>query len=239
MTTLVPNGVTIGTGQWDAYRQQLDLSGYITRVMSYYPMPNNWETGDGLTTAGYRYLRGYRGVDNLWGAGEATGDRRQYNVKIDHHFSANHKANFNVSYERVDSDDVKAGILGQATPDMYSNLNYRRPVVLSGGFTSTLSPSLLNEARFGMRRQGINVIAPWHLAENQAALEAFLPPDVNGINVITNYSGFGLCNPHTGSRPPGSGCLGLTGTQREKTPTYTFSDTVSWTKGSHSFRFNG
>jgi hypothetical protein len=239
MTTLVPNGVTVGAppgagGGWDSYRTQLDTSGYISRVFNFYPLPNNYEIGDGLNTAGYRYLRAYRGVDNLWGAGEATGDRRQINVKIDHNFTSNHKANVNVSYEWVDSDDVLAQL-----PGTFSNLNYRRPMVISGGFTSTLSPTLLNEARIGLRRQGINVIAPWHRPVYEGEIDAFLPPPVNGIPVIPNFLSQGMCNPHTGSRPPGSNCLGLTGTSREETPTYTFSDTLSWSRGSHAFRFNG
>jgi hypothetical protein len=233
MTTLVPNGVTPGSGQWDQYRQQFDQSGYISRVMAFYPMPNNFEVGDGLNTAGYRYLRGFRGVDNLWGAGEATGDREQINVKVDHNFSANHKANVNVSYEMVDSDDVYRSL-----PGTFPNLNKRRPLVISGGFTSTLSTTLLNEARFGMRRQGINVIAPWHQEEFDADIRALMPPDVNGFRVITDFAPLGFCNPHSGSRPPGAGCL-FTGTQYELTPTYTVSDTLSWTKGAHAFRFNG
>jgi hypothetical protein len=234
MTTLVPNGVTPGTG-WDPYRQQLDASGYISRVLGFYPTPNNYEVGDGLNTAGYRYLRKYRGTDNLFGSGEATGDREQINVKIDHNFTANHKANVNVSYEMVDSDDVFSSL-----PGTFANVNTRRPLVISAGFTSTLSSSLLNEARFGMRRQGINVIAPWHREEFDSEIRALLPPDVNGYRVITDFPGgaFNLCNPHSGSRPPGAFCS-FTGTSYEKTPTWTFSDTLSWTHGAHSFRFNG
>jgi carboxypeptidase family protein len=238
-TTLVPNGVTVGAspgagGGWDRYRQQLDASGYIRRAMAFFPAPNNYETGDGLNTAGYRYLRPFRGVDNLFGSGEATGDRIQYNVKIDHNFTSNHKANVNLSYERVDSDDVLANL-----PGAFSNLNYRRPIVLSSGFTSTLSPTLLNEARFGIRINNLNVVAPWHRPVYDEELKALLPADVNGFRVIPTFIPLGLCNPHSGARPPGSGCIGLTGTSYEHSPTYTFSNTVSWTHGAHSFRFNG
>jgi hypothetical protein len=70
------------------------------------PLPNNYETGDGLNTAGFRWLRHFSGLDNLWGVGEATGNRKQINVKIDHNLTNNHKANVNVTYERVSSDDV-------------------------------------------------------------------------------------------------------------------------------------
>jgi hypothetical protein len=244
-TTLVPNGVTPGGtpgagGGWDRNRGQLDTSGYINRAMAFYPLPNNFETGDGLNTAGYRFLRQYRGVDNLFGSGEATGDREQYNVKIDHNFTSNHKANLNISYELVDSDDVY-----QSLPGTFSNLNYRRPIVVSGGFTSTLSSTLLNEARFGVRRQGINVVAPWHRPEYEEQINALMPPDVGGFRVITDFANFfpansggTLCNPHSGGRPPGSGCL-FTGTSYENTPSFTYSDTLSWTHGTHSFRFNG
>ena len=73
--------------------------------MAYCPLPNNYEIGDGLNTAGFRWLRRPKGIDNLFGSGEATGDRKQINVKIDHNFTSYHKANVNVSYERVLSDD--------------------------------------------------------------------------------------------------------------------------------------
>src|SRR5687768_3371027 len=115
---------------------------------------------------------------------------------------------------------------------MFSNVNFRRPQVLSAGFTSTLSSTLLNEARFGMRRQGTNVVAPWDRddSEIQAALEQLLPPDLNGFPVIPTLREFNFCVPYVGSRP-GGGCGEATDTAIDKTPTYTFSDTLSWTRG--------
>ncbi|HET9218992.1 MAG TPA: hypothetical protein VFR18_18555, partial [Terriglobia bacterium] len=249
-TTLVPNGVSVtGTpgadGGWDQNRRQLDPSGYISRHMAYIPLPNNYEVGDGLNTAGFRWLRRSRGIDNLFGSGEATGERKQFNVKIDHNFTNNHRANVNWSYERVVSDDVF-----HAFPDTFSNSNFRRPLVITAGFTSTLSPSLLNEARFGYRLQDLNVIAPMALPEHDAALAALFPPPVNGIEVMP-FFGFinpagNPCPPHYGARPPTNapapndaiGC-NIAPTSRGKTPTWTFSDTISWTRGTHAFRFNG
>jgi hypothetical protein len=250
-TTLVPNGVSttapVGSGSaaWDPFRRQLDLSGYVTRHLAYIPLPNNYEVGDGLNTAGFRWLRHSRGIDNLFGSGEATGLRKQFNVKIDHNFTANHKANVNWSYERVISDDVF-----QAFPTSFSNSNFRRPLVVTGGLVSTLSSTLLNEARFGYRLQDLNVIAPMALPEYQDELAALFPAPVNGIRVVP-FFGFispgGIpCPPHYGSRPPtnaplpgvAAGC-NIAPTSRGKTPTTTFSDTVSWTRGGHALRFNG
>ncbi len=58
------------------------------------PQPNDFSntvaTIDGVNTASYRCLRGYRGLDNLWSVGEGTGNRKQINVKIDHNFSQKH-----------------------------------------------------------------------------------------------------------------------------------------------------
>jgi hypothetical protein len=240
--TLVPNGVTItapgtpiaadGSNGWDLYRKQFETTGFLGRQLGFVPLPNNYEAGDGLNTAGYRVLRGFKGLDNLFGVGEGTGDRFQYNVKVDHNFSANHKANVNWTYERVTSDDVAA-----TYPGTFGNTNFRRPMVLSAGFTSTLSPTLLNEARFGMRRSGTNVVAPWD-GPQEDEVRAILPADLNGFPVIPDMRQFGTCNPYFGARPPNVGC-GPTDTAVDITPTYTYSDTLSWTKGVHAFKFGG
>jgi hypothetical protein len=238
-TTLDPNGAGAG---WDPFRTQIDTTGYIGRTLGYMPLPNNYETGDGLNTAGFRWLRHFEGLDNLWGVGEATGNRKQINVKLDHNITENHKANVNVTYERVSSDDVL-----EAWPDTFSNQNYRRPLVITAGFTSTLSSSILNEARFGLRKTGTNVVAPWDISDNQSALTQYLPPQVQGFLVMPRFQhGFPFCYPHSGVRPPGGCGLGfggnsaaVTNTAVDSTPVYTYADTLSWTRGNHAFKFGG
>src|SRR5205814_8818587 len=42
------------TGTWDPYRTKIDSTGYVTKQMQYMPPSNNYETGDGLNTAGFR-----------------------------------------------------------------------------------------------------------------------------------------------------------------------------------------
>jgi hypothetical protein len=255
-TTLVPNGVSLtaapGSGAgvpYDAFRRQLDPSGFIAKMMAlqYSPLPNNWEVGDGLNTAGYRILRHFTGLDNLFGSGEATGNRKQYNVKIDHNFNARHKGNVNFTYERTVSDDVLAPL-----PAGMSDSNFRHPIVISAGFVSTLSPTLLNEARFGYRLQDLNVISPIELPQYQNQLKALLPSPINGIKILP-FFGFGQfpanvpCPAYYGSRPgassplPGtaSGACNIAPTSKGKTPTWTYADTVSWTHKNHSVRFSG
>jgi hypothetical protein len=87
------------TSGWDPFRTQYDTTGFISRNQSYVPLPNNYEIGDGLNTAGFRWLRHNTGLDNLFSIGEDTGIRKQINVKIDQNFNSKNKANFNISYE--------------------------------------------------------------------------------------------------------------------------------------------
>jgi hypothetical protein len=193
-----------------------------------------------LNTAAYRYLRGFRGLDNLFSVGEATGDRRQINGRVDHNFNQNHKGNFNFSYERVSSDDVLA-----ALPGTWSNENFHRPIVTNAGFVSTLSASLVNEAKFGFRQTGTNVVAPWDREVNQESINKYLPAEVNGFRILPDITAtLGLCSPITGARPPGNcapapGNLGggaITATATDKSPLWTYGDTLSWTKGKHAFK---
>jgi hypothetical protein len=88
-----------------------------------------------------------------------------------------------------------------------------------------------------MRRQGTNVVAPWD-GPQEDEVRALLPADINGFPVIPDMRAFGTCNPYFGARPPGAGC-GPTDTAVDLTPTYTYSDTLSWTKGAHALKFGG
>jgi hypothetical protein len=235
-------------GSWDQYRRAMDSTGLIGRTIALMPMPNDFTnangaltTVDGLNIASYRYVRRFRGLDNLFSVGEATGDRRQYNGRVDHNFNSQHKANFNFSYERVSSDDVVEGL-----PNTWSNRNFHRPIVLNAGVVSTLSSSLVNEAKFGYRRTGTNVVAPWDLDENQATINQYLPANINGFRVLPDIvGGIGLCNPITGARPPGNcfqaGAAGnnITITSTDKSPLWTYGDTLSWTKSKHTFKVGG
>ena len=142
---------------WDQFRTHMDTTGMIARTNALFPTPNDFNfqnnqnlfggaTIDGLNTASYRYLRGFRGLDNLFSVGEATGDRKQINLRIDHNFNQKHRAYFNYSYERTNSDDTLA-----ALPGTWSNQNFHHPTTFTANFVSTISSSIVNEARFGYR----------------------------------------------------------------------------------------
>src|SRR5262245_25399937 len=241
------NGTVRGTG--DPSRLGPDTAGLISRTLALMRLPNDYPNAnnaltvvDGLNIASYRYVRRFRGLDNLFSVGEATGDRYQYNGRIDHNFNGQNKVNFNFSYERVSSDDVVEGL-----PKTWNNENFHRPIVLNANWVSTISASIVNEARFGYRKTGTNVVAPWDREVNKETINQYLPARVNGFRVLPNIwnapvgqTAIGVCSPISGARPPGN-CTGgaITTTATDKTPLWTYSDSVSWSKGKHTFKFGG
>src|SRR5262245_53620166 len=77
----------------DPFRPGLDSSGWTQRLLGLMPPANDFTVGDGLNTAGHRWVRRVEGQDTSVGDGADT-NRNQYNARIDHNFNSNHKASF-------------------------------------------------------------------------------------------------------------------------------------------------
>jgi hypothetical protein len=167
---------------WDPNRPVRDPSGFIDYFLTTTYPTNNYERGDGLNTAGYKYPRTLKGADNRFGVGEDT-YRKQINVRIDHILTNEHRIHGSWSYERDDADNNFF-----QTPDGYGGHNFRKPMVLTANLTSTLRPNILNEFRFGMSRTGTNGSAAYNN-----------PQDNTGEKVRELYLG------HGDDRRPGSG----------------------------------
>jgi hypothetical protein len=240
-TTLVPTGVTTTR---DPFRTRIDPTGYISNFIEMMPKPNNYEIGDGLNTAGSRWSRTLSGVDNLFGVGEDT-YRKQINLRMDHYFNNRYSINGSWSFEDSWADDNFKN-----WPNGYGGKAVRQPQVLTIGFPTVISSSLLNEARFGMSRTGSNIFSPYDNpdtgAELQQLLLSLLPgtamPVVvgpgDGIMAFSNDAFPQLSDPGQGSNfYGGRGILSYSGI--DNSPRYTFSDTVSWTRQAHAFKFGG
>ena len=188
------------------------------------PLPNDYTIGDGLNTAGIRWLRRVQGEDSTNGDGNDT-NRDQYNVRIDHNFNAKHKANFSGSWERNDAQSTQAGLTNW--PGGYNGTISRKPHVLTGGLVSTLSSNLVNEFRMGTRKNWTYVWASFLRPDEEGdAARAALPrkgglPFIPQHSVITNniITGFGGAS-----------------TRGQTSPLFNYSDTLSWTKGKHAFK---
>ena len=112
------------------------------------PSPNDYTIGDGLNTAGIRWLRRIQGQDTPNGDGNDT-DRNQYNVRIDHNFNSNHKATFSGTWERDWAQTAQAGITNW--PDGFNGQIRRAPRVrtASNGLRASFHNLLTVEKHFG------------------------------------------------------------------------------------------
>jgi hypothetical protein len=235
-STLVPNGATTG---WDTHRRQLDRSGFIAATLASMPLANSFENPgnvgasapDGLNTATHRWVRTNRGADNLFGAGgDINNQRRQINAKIDHNFNDVHKINASYSFEIDKSDDAALPVW----PTGYFGADRRQPQTLSVNFTSILTNSMVNEARFGFIRTGANTIgAPEREDIGEEVRATLLQLNGGPIYTQTNIMGGALGFANYGIVD------GILYGSREVSPRWVYSDTVSWTRGVHAFKFGG
>ena len=113
----------------DPNRKALDTTGYVTKVLGQLPTPNNYDVGDGLNTAGYRWVRHEKnGTENIFGYNGNLA-RKQINTKIDH--TVNNKNKLGVSYTYEDS----SGNANYSTlPNGFQGSVFRHPQTLVGQF---------------------------------------------------------------------------------------------------------
>src|SRR5262249_40379969 len=149
-------------------------------------------------------------------------------------------------------------------PDQIPYTTKRWPQVFTLNFTSTLSASLLNEARMGIRYENAGIDAPWEDSypdSSTRALARTYMMNLSGTAPSFNSGGayFGespdcgtktcyqtLINPTLfggGTAPLGStGVNGVMSTNPgqyngNQSPLLNFADTFSWTTGKHAFKF--
>jgi hypothetical protein len=205
----------------DPLRPGIDASGWIQRLLARMPPANDFTVGDGLNTAGHQWVRRVKGQDTSVGDGQDT-NRNQYNARIDHNFNSNHKASFTWTQERDWSATTQTGIANW--PDGYDGTVQRDPRFFSASLVSTLSPTVLNEFRFGSRRNK-------HFAWN-----AIQRPDAIGDEARKQLPTRGgeLFYPAHILFPDNFVQAGQT--RGQTSPVYSFTDTLSWTRSKHAFK---
>lgn len=214
---------------WSPLRTAVDATGVIKRYLEAMPHANRFDGGDGLNTAVHQWTRSARSSGSLAiGAGTETDTpRRQINLKLDHNFSVRHKVAVNGSYEWTDAD-----YLLTTWPGGYSSEQIRRPAVLTANFTSTLKPTLLNEARFGFKRNWLVIHTPWESTDSKTKefAESMLLKGGQGFPIAFVPATVG------GLTPNSYVCMTNCAQQGNTSPLLDLADTVSWTKGKHGFR---
>jgi hypothetical protein len=222
----------------DSFRPGFDPTGFIQNtLLARMPPANDYTVGDGLNTAGIRFSRRIYGLDQPDGNSTDTTNRDQFNARIDHQINANHKLSGVYTWERdIDLTD-QAGLM--QWPGGFNGANNRWPRVLNGSLVSTLSPSIVNELRIGYTRtKQYSWFPPYVGRENESqetgpgGEEAYkLLPTNNGIPYTPLTTQFQQNFMNWGSNA-GS-------TRWTDSPRYTFSDSLSWSLGAHSFKAGG
>jgi hypothetical protein len=208
----------------DPLRPGYDPTGLISKILSRSPDPNYFETGDGLNTAGYRFARRIKGLDGASGDGVNI-NRDQVNIRIDYNFNSAHKLYLTATRERVPSEGNHPPFPGSE----FIGEVLRLPQVYTAALTSTLSPSILNEFRFGFKRGKHLLRVPYSNStpEIRDAVFKDLPKSPSGYPYLanpinfSNYWAWGL-----GDRDQWSA---------EKT----FADSIAITRGAHAFKTGG
>jgi hypothetical protein len=221
----------VGGAPWDSNRTGMDPMGISQKYISNMSHPNIFNGGDGLNTAVHQWVRPSHSSGSLsLGSGTDTdAGRKQINVKIDQNFNTRHKVAVNYSYDWINAD------YGLNTwPNGYGSELQRRPQVLTVNFQSTLGPSLLNEARFGYRKNWHIILAPWEVTdESKREVPLSLMLEGNGYPIAYIPATVGGMTPNSFS------CMTNCAQQGNTTPLYQFGDTISWTQGKHAFKFGG
>ena len=215
---------------WDPLRTGMDAVGLSRKFLDVMPHANRFQGGDGLNTAQHQWSRAARSSNslNLTTGSDTDTDRKQINVKFDHQISASHKAAVNYRYEWID-------IYGEATwPGGYGQQLIRRPQVLTTNITSTLTPTLVNEARVGYRRNFHVVWAPWEVTDvEKRAVPLSLLLEGGGFPIAVQLAMVGGMNTNNFS------CFTNCAQQGNTTSLYQFGDTLNWIRGKHWFKGGG
>src|SRR5437867_2100666 len=216
----------------DPARPGFDTSGWVQMAISRMPLPNEFTTCgvapnvlanapcDGLNTAGIRWTRRRKAIDNNQGT-EPNTDRDNFNLRLDHNFNPNNKIFFTGTRE-WDIDDLQIA----PWPDGYRGYFRRRPSIFTVSLVSTLSPRIVYEFRFGHRRQVLIALSGFERPDGRGP-EAFATlPRKNGLPFIPKPVEF------TENFIFG----GFNGTRGNDAPRWSFADSLSWTQGRHAFK---
>jgi Carboxypeptidase regulatory-like domain len=220
---LKPAGATGDLSQFnvftrDTLRPGPDTSGWLQTLMNRMPHPNDYTVGDGLNTAGFRWVRHEDGTETSQGTGTDV-NRNQINFRIDHNFSSKHKASFSTSVEHV-YDGVEKAVW----PGGFDSENLRDPRTFTGSLTSTLSPTLVNEFRIGKRLNTYVLNAQFDNTKTGKDVLNILPT-ASGMTYVPltqlmngNFINYGL------------------GSRGQLNSLYSYADNLSWIKGKHAFK---
>jgi hypothetical protein len=169
----------------------------VLNYLRAFPMPNDNTQGDGLNEVGFRF-RGPISIVNNW-----------YIARLDYKLTAN--GNHTLFWRGALRNDTQGGVpYLPGTPPEQSLLD--RSKGFTAGYTGVLSPSLINNFRWGYTRQSFGQFG--NTDEQQILFRGL------NSNETTNNSS-----------------LAFVYTKTFQVPVHNITDDISWLKGKHTFQF--
>ncbi len=227
----------------DPNRTGIDQTFLAKYYLPNMPSPNNFQCApagnapDGLNTGCFQWLQPQRGADGATGQSPNT-NRNHLTVRYDYQVNSKNKLTFTMTREKnwgvtgqTGLADLPAGGFGDI---------YRTPNFYTVQYTTTISSSILNEFRFGRKQdtwlgtspldKGCCLFGKGETDRNEEAQKrfsaypqiekSFLYPSMPGG--LASINSFNVASPRT-----------------TVSPFTQWADTLSFTKGAHSFSFGG
>jgi hypothetical protein len=182
----------------------------MQQLLATLPDPNAEDFGDGR--GNFRFVQ------------KSATRADNYTVKVDHSFNERHTISGRYAFNLFEDPnpffvEEFPGIGGISTDNRSHNLTL--------AYTATLSPTLINEFRWG----GNRIQAPFECT-GLDTINQFSPSDPFGRGFDFIFSNFGMWADF--------GCNELVADGQDRaTGTYSYKDNLTWVKGTHTFKFGG
>ena len=180
----------------------LSLDPTIQKVLALYPQAN----------AGS--IDSLRGIYQF--SQKSTTNTANVTLKLDHRFSDSEVASVRYAYNRFKDPNPSFDAF---LPGYGATATEQQTNAIALGLTSTISPTKINEFRFGVNRND----APFSCG-NHSGIDAV----TGGTDMyLSGIAGFACAN------------LGDSNGQSRRSGTWSFADNYSWVKGNHTLKFGG
>jgi outer membrane receptor protein involved in Fe transport len=153
----------------------------------------------------------------------------QFNVNVDHNFGANNKVSERFFFSNSNTINPLGGEDAQSSNNNSFGSGDTTPVdnrLATISWTSTLSPNLINEVRFGYNRITLSIMADPTASLASVGMTRFNSSIFPEIPVLATFD----INPEFGGASTNFD-------QADVDNTFNSADTLSWTHGKHTFRF--
>ncbi len=147
----------------DPLRTGIDSTWVSSQWLPRMPMPNDWSVGDGLNTAGYRWLQPQNGSDGATGA-SPNPNRDNLTTRFDYQLNDGNRLTYTGTREVDKAVTSQTGLA--AYPGGYQGALVRTPNFQTVAWSSAISPTILSEFRFGYKQDTWIGVSPFDTGYN-------------------------------------------------------------------------